>query len=316
MDSASCPLCNSRDSSILFEVKTAHSTFYIVQCRQCNLARTFPFPGDDILNIHNKAQYYGRRESKFVPIFQNIRGRLSKSRARKYLSMIPTSIQRPKVLDIGCSEGRLLSSFLEYGCDCYGIEHTSYPERRFLNRDRIQYFYGDLENLDLEERSFDIIILWHVLEHMDNPKAVIGRAHGLLAPDGILVLAVPNFSSVEARYFKGLWFHLDIPWHKFHFSEKSLNYLIKNRHLQIIQKSTFCLEQGVYGINQSILNYMGWPRNEMYEAMKGNILKGRELNLVAQSIISAFLLLPCVFILLITSIMKKGSVLKIVLKKS
>jgi len=316
MDSASCPLCKSGDSITLFEVQTEQRSFCIVQCRQCNLTRTTPFPDDDMLDTHNKPQYYGRHDSKFIPFFQNIRDRLSKRRARTYLSLIADSIKKPKILDIGCAEGRLLNSFLEYGCDCYGVEHPSYPKQRFINIERIHYFLGNLDDLDLEKNSFNIIILWHVLEHLDHPDEILKQIYDLLASDGIVVVAVPNFSSIEARIFKGAWFHLDIPWHKYHFTEESINYFIKNNNFQVIKKSTFCLEQGVYGVNQSILNFIGWPRNEMYEAIKGSILKGRALNLVAQSIISVFLLLPCVFISLITSMMKKGSVLKIVLKKS
>ncbi len=316
MDSVSCPLCHSQDSRVLFNTKTTHSRFDILQCQECGLARTFPFPNDDILHLHDTIQYYGKKESKFIPIFQNIRDGLSKIRARKYLSMIPTSIQRPKVLDIGCAEGRLLSSFLEYGCDCYGIEHPLYPKQRFLNSNRIQYFVDDLELLDLEERSFNIIILWHVLEHLDNPYAIISRVYDLLASDGFLVLAVPNLSSIESRVFRQSWFHLDIPWHKYHFTKRSLRYLLEKNHFEIIDMTTFCIEQGVYGLLQSILNSIGWPRNELYEAMKGYILKGRPLYLIIQLIISAFLIVPCAIIYVITSIIQKGSVLKLVLRRS
>jgi SAM-dependent methyltransferase len=315
MDSVSCPLCHNQASSILINTETAHSKFHVIQCRQCTLARTFPIPDDDIIHIHDRIQYYGKNESKFIPIFQNIRDRLSKKRAKKYLSMIPNSIKRPKILDIGCAEGRLLNSFLKYGCDCYGVEHPSYPKRRFLNSNRIQYFVGDLEFLDLEERSFNIIILWHVLEHLNNPDSVVSRVYDLLAPDGILVLAVPNFSSIEAIIFKQLWFHLDIPWHKYHFTKRSLRYLTEKNHFEIIKSTTFCFEQGVYGILQSILNSMGWPRNELYEAIKGNISNNRILTLIIQSLISLFILIPCFIISFLTSISGKGSILGLVLKK-
>jgi SAM-dependent methyltransferase len=251
MGSSVCPLCQSKESKILFETETIHSRFDILQCQECDLARTFPFPSDDILRIHDTVQYYGKKENKFIPILQNIRDWLSKIRAKRYLSMIPISIQKPKVLDIGCAEGRLLKSFLEYDCDCYGVEHPLYPKQRFLNSDRIQYFLGDLESLDLKEGSFDIIILWHVLEHLDHPDDVIKWVYDLLASEGILVLAVPYFSSFEAKVFKESWFHLDIPWHRYHFTERSLRYLIKKYHFKMIYRTTICLEQGVYGLLQT-----------------------------------------------------------------
>jgi len=315
MDSESCPLCHHEDSTVLFKSETANSKFFVIQCRQCNLARTSPFPDDDTLHIHNKVQYYGKKKNKFLPIFQNIRDRLSKIRARTYLSMISESIKRPKILDIGCAEGRLLQSFLAYGCDCYGVEHPSYPQKRFLNPDRIKYFVGNLDFLDLEERSFDIIILWHVLEHMDNPNNVISRVYDLLAPDGIFVLAVPNFSGIEAKIFKQLWFHLDIPWHKYHFTKSSLQYLTEKNHFEIIKSTTFCIEQGVYGLLQSVLNAAGWPKNELYEAMKGNFNYGRTLSLIAQIFIGISILIPCFLISFLISATENGSVLKLILIK-
>lgn len=316
MDSALCPLCHCKDLRILFRAETVHSIFCIIQCRQCNLARTYPFPDDDVLHVHDTFCYYGKNESKFIPVLQYIRDRLSKIRARRYLSMISTSIQSPRILDIGCADGRLLNSFLEYGCDCYGVEHLFYPKNRFLNSDRIKYFVGDLESLDLKERSFDIIILWHVLEHMDNPDAVINRVFDLLSPNGLFVLAVPNFSGMDAKIFKQLWFHLNIPWHKYHFTEKFLHCLVEKNSFQIVKSTTFCLEQGIYGIIQSILNFMRWPKNELYEAMKGIFLRGRLLPLLFQSIIAVILLMPCTLICLIASMRQEGSVLKLILRKN
>lgn len=315
MDSGSCPLCHSQDSTVLFDAETEHSKFYIVQCGQCNLVRTLPFPNDNVLNIHSKSQYYGEKESKFLPVLQVIRDRLSKIRAKKYLSMLKESVKRPRILDIGCAEGRLLNSFLEYECECYGVEHPSYPKKRFLNPDKIKYLVGDLESLDLKKRSFDIIILWHVLEHMDNPDAVISRVYDLLAPNGILILAVPNFSSIEAKAFKHFWFHLDVPWHKYHFTKKSLHYLIGKNHFEEIKSTTFCIEQGVYGLLQSGLNKVGWPKNELYEALKGNFHFNSALSLIIQISFGISILAPCFMISFLTSGMGNGSVLSLMLRK-
>lgn len=315
MDFGSCPLCHSQDSTVLFDAETKHLKFFIVQCRKCNLARTFPVPDDDILNIHSKSQYYGEKESKFIPVLQRIRERLSKIRARKYLSMLPGSINRPRILDIGCAEGRLLSSFLEYHCECYGVEHPSYPGKRFLNPDKIKYLVGDLESLDLEDGSFHIIILWHVLEHVDKPDEVIKKVYDLLALDGIFILAVPNFSSLEAKVFRHSWFHLDIPWHKYHFTKKSLRYLTEKNNFQEIKSTTFCIEQSVYGLLQSVLNIMGWPRNELYEAMKGSFRLNRALLLFLQSVIGVSILVPCFMFSFLTSITGDESVLSLILQK-
>ena len=314
-DFGPCPLCHGSKTKVLFSTKTSLSEFHLVQCRVCELTRTFPLPSDEVLRVHDIYSYYGRDVHKFNPCVQKIRNLIMRMRAKRYLSLIPDSTQTPKILDVGCAEGRLLKSFLEYGCQCWGIEHPSYPAQRFFDSDRIVYLQGDLHAINLPEGEFDLIFLWHALEHMDNPQLIMSRLHKLLAPKGAIIMAVPNFSSVEARRFKQFCFHLDIPWHKYHFNERSIRYLIIKNNLKIIRKSTICFEQGPYGLLQSIFNAMGWPKDEFYEALKGNFKYRRAIHLLIHFFIGVFLLIPVFFVSLFTSIGVRGPVLKLILKK-
>ncbi len=314
-DFGPCPVCHESKTKVLFSTKTSFSGFHLVRCKICGLTRTFPLPSDESLRVHNIHSYYGRDVSKFNRLVQRIRNLSMRMRARYYLSFIPDSIQTRKILDIGCAEGRLLRSFLEHDCECWGIEHPSYPAQRFLNKDRIVYLQGDLRAINLPEGAFDLIFLWHTLEHMDDPQLIMSRLYKLLAPNGAMIMAIPNFSSMEARRFKQFWFHLDIPWHKYHFNERSIRYLIGKNHLRVIRTSTLCFEQGPYGLLQSILNAMGWPKNEFYEALKGNLTYGRSIHLIIQFFIGIFLLIPVSSVSILTSNKGRGSVLKLILEK-
>jgi 2-polyprenyl-3-methyl-5-hydroxy-6-metoxy-1,4-benzoquinol methylase len=314
-DFGPCPLCNGSKMKLLFSSLIDFSEFHLVQCKTCKLTRTFPFSGDEVLRVHDIHSYYGKDVNKFNPRVQKLRNLIMRMRAKHYLSLIPDSVQPPKILDVGCAEGRLLQSFREYGCRCWGIEHRSYPAQRFLDSERIVYLQGDLHAMNLPEGAFDLIFLWHTLEHMGNPQLVMSRLHTLLAPRGTIIVAVPNFSSMEARKFKQYWFHLDIPWHKYHFNEKSIRYLITKTHYRIIKMSTLCFEQGPYGLLQSTLNAMGWPKNEFYEALKGNLTHRRSIHIIIQLFIGLFLLVPVFFISLLTSYGGRGPVLKLILKK-
>ncbi len=310
-----CPLCKNKGSRDLFSTVYNQSTYSVRQCMKCGLVRTVPL-NDVTQDIYDDKQYYGSGNNKFMPILQNIRNRLSRIRAKKYFSMIPKSVRKPRILDIGCAEGRLLKSFLDCGCDCYGIEHSSYPVERFLDSNRITYLVGDIDTLELEPASFDMIIMWHVLEHVDHPDRVISIVHGLLKPGGTFIMAVPNFSCTEARIFKKHWFHLDVPWHKFHFTERSIEYLLYKKRFKIKDKNYFCLEQGPFGLLQSILNWMGWPRNELYEVMKGGFFSRRILRLFVQSCMAISILLPCMVVSWLRSKLKDGQVFKLTLKNN
>jgi len=310
-----CPLCHGSKKKVLFSIKTPLSEFRLVQCEICELTRTFPLPSDEVLRVHDIHSYYGRDVNKFNPCVQKIRNLIMRMRAKHYLSFISNSIQTPRILDVGCAEGSLLKSFLEYGCQCWGIEYPSYPVQRFLDSDRIVYLQGDLHTINLPELAFDLIFLWHALEHMDNPQLIMSRLHKLLSPKGAIIVAVPNFSSMEARRFKQFWFHLDIPWHKYHFNDKSIRYLITKSHLRVIRTSTLCFEQGPYGLLQSILNAMGWPKNEFYEALKGNLAYRRSIHVIIQFFIGVFLLIPVFSVSFLTSKRGRGPVIKLFLKK-
>jgi len=281
----------------------------------CGLTRTFPLPSDKDLRLHDISSYYGKDEQKFNPHVQKIRSLLMGMRARYYLSSLSDVVESPRILDIGCAEGRLLEAFIEYGCQCWGIEHPAYPAKRFLNPEVVIYLQGELKDLELPEGTFDLIFLWHVLEHMDDPPSVMGQLFHLLSPEGAIILSVPNFSSLEARRFKQYWFHLDIPWHKYHFDEKSIGYVTQKNNLRITKMSTLCFEQGPYGLLQSILNAMGWPKNEFYEALKGNLIRRRFIHLFIQSVIGVILLVPVFSVSLFTSLMRRGPVLKLLLRR-
>lgn len=313
--SVTCPLCHAKRIKRLFPVRTTSSDFYIVQCTRCGLAQTSPLPTDDDLNRHDTSLYYGTTSNKFLPIIQKVREKLMNMRVQYYLSLIPRSDKRPKILDVGCAEGRLLKAFSDSGCECFGIEHPAYPTKRFIDRDRITYLRNDLGSIQLEKGSFDLIFLWHVLEHMDDPNIVLRSLTGLLSPRGLLILSVPNFACSEAHYFKESWFHLDVPWHKYHFNMDSLKYVSDKNNLRIIRVGTFCIEQSIYGLVQSILNKMGWPKNELYEVLKGNPSKRITLRMLAQIYICASLLIPSSFVSFFMAIIGRGSVIKMVLKK-
>ena len=310
-----CPLCHGSKVQKRFPAQEPFSKYSLVQCSGCALGYTFPFPEDKPSSSGLFKSYYGTGPNKFAPLLQGIRTRLMRMRAKRYLQLISKSVQQPKILDVGCAEGRLLKVFLDYDCKCWGIEHHSYPSHRFMEPERITYLKGGPEASHLPGRSFDLIFLWHTLEHMDDPNGIIHQIGGLLAPSGAIILAVPNISSMEAQRFKEFWFHVDIPWHRYHFNEESIRYLLAKHNLRITDIRSFCLEQGPYGLLQSILNAMGLPRNEFYEFLKGRRDYSRSLHIIFQMFLAATLLIPALMASFMTSLEKKGSVLKMIIRK-
>ncbi len=128
------------------------------------------------------------------------------------------------LLDIGCGTGHFLEICKNNGWKVTGIE----PEKKARDKANLliknKVFNSDkLKNLPKE--SFDIITLWHVLEHLPNLEEQVKLIHSLLKTNGTLIIAVPNYNSFDAKHYKSNWAALDVPRHLWHFNKKSIDLL-------------------------------------------------------------------------------------------
>jgi SAM-dependent methyltransferase len=133
----------------------------------------------------------------------------------------------------------------------------------------IRVHVGDLLEIDLPERSYDVITIWHVFEHVRQPAETIGKIRSLLKPGGRLIIAVPNAESVQAKRYGLHWFHHDPPRHLFGFGPLSLKMLLTENGFDIEKISTYSLEQNPFGEIQSRLNARGVARDRLYNQLKG-----------------------------------------------
>ncbi|WP_246516163.1 class I SAM-dependent methyltransferase [Aequorivita echinoideorum] len=130
------------------------------------------------------------------------------------------------LLDIGAGTGDFLYGAEEKGWKIHGVE----PNKRASDVARQKGI--NLENsLDkFNNQTFDVITLWHVLEHLPNLDDSINRINGLLKKDGTLIIAVPNYKSFDAKYYKEYWAAYDVPRHFWHFSKKSIEKIFCNEY--------------------------------------------------------------------------------------
>jgi SAM-dependent methyltransferase len=131
-----------------------------------------------------------------------------------------------RLLDFGCGGGAFLKRMHEQGWQVTGVDASPDAVRRVREHLGLRALVGSLPNRGLEGAEFDVITLWHSLEHVHDPLTVLREALRLLAPAGKLVVAVPNIESRPFHWFGPSWFGLDLPRHLTHFSPHTLKEML------------------------------------------------------------------------------------------
>ncbi|CAG0971212.1 putative S-adenosylmethionine-dependent methyltransferase/MSMEI_2290 [Myxococcaceae bacterium] len=254
-----CPVCGGAWARPRFAIEGFASR--LVECTDCGLGRLDPLPSEADLDAHYPDAYYGDPGRKFRGPVEGI-VRILGTRHIRFLSRGV----RPggRLLDVGCGRGVLLSELAERGFEVHGVERSKAAAEGADPRAEIR-IVSRLADAEYRDSFFDAIVIWHVLEHLREPVETVREIHRILAPGGKLVVAVPNFSSLQAKRAGAAWFHLDLPRHVFHFPLAALRRLLVESGFSIESEHHFSLRQNPFGEVQSRSNRRSdLPRNGLY----------------------------------------------------
>jgi 2-polyprenyl-3-methyl-5-hydroxy-6-metoxy-1,4-benzoquinol methylase len=267
------PCTHSRDSQVsLFPAQDYISGdfFQVQRCKLCSLVRTVPGIDRGNAERYYPHEYYSDAH-RFIPPVERL---LSRRRAYWATRIHRANGGRPgRVLDVGCGRGQLLDQLRRRGWEVLGTELTDDAASFARQTLHLDVRVGELLKLDLEQRSFDAVVLWHVLEHVPDPARLIREVGQLVTPGGLLVLSVPNFGSFEARLWRGRWFHLDVPRHLSHFTVGTLTALLAAEHFEPQRVLYFSPEYDYFSFIQSALNGLGLQQNLLYEVFRSRQAK-------------------------------------------
>ena len=254
-----CPVCDARVATPRFEVEGCSAP--VVVCTECGLGRFDPMPGpDEVLGFYPD-EYYGQAGTKFHRLVELL-VRIAASRQIAFASR--DLAEGARVLDVGCGRGVLLGPLADRGFEVHGVELREEAVAGIDPRAHVR-IAGHLADAGYEEDSFDQVVIWHVLEHLADPRGTLAEAKRILRPGGRIVVAVPNLSSLQARWAGAAWFHLDAPRHLTHFSRESLERLLRVLGFEPISEHHFSLRQNPFGWIQSAQNFSrSLPRNGLY----------------------------------------------------
>lgn len=261
MKHVNCNICEADKTKFCFTAKDRNSSekilFYLVKCTECGLIYLNPRPDEEEILKFYPPWYHARAENNVAEIEKSeIWGIPWREAMAKKAEPILKYKTNGRILDIGCGDGSLLKYLKEKGWEAYGLDFQEASARYARENLKLNVSTGRVEEIAFPEESFDIIILFHVLEHLDDPSNVLKKVKTLLKKDGYLLIEVPNIESFESRLFRSKWVGISAPLHLYHFSRKSLKSMLEKCGYETIEVE-FIPEQTKYvaGFSES-LRYM------------------------------------------------------------
>jgi 2-polyprenyl-3-methyl-5-hydroxy-6-metoxy-1,4-benzoquinol methylase len=281
---STCPVCHNRLVPYVRQVTDTVTgrQFDVLKCDACGVGVTNPFP--EQLKQHY-AGYYGSRH-----------GITEKLCLRRRIALVTKMMGKGegrRLLDVGCGEGSFLEAACELGWQVTGTEINPEPARSMgLNV---------FETLDecAKHGPFACVTLWHSLEHMADPRAVIAKIRGLVADDGIILIAVPDFEGLQSKAFRQSWLHLDVPRHLYHFTPTSIDRMLNQSEFVPVAHWHQEFEYDLIGWWQSALNRLLPTPNVLFDFLSRKKVRGTLLDRIVSGIsmpLFSFISLPLVWL--------------------
>ncbi|HPB25456.1 MAG TPA: methyltransferase domain-containing protein [Bacteroidales bacterium] len=233
-----CPLCGNNDLEKHLETEDyflTHERFTIVKCPHCGLQFVNPRPSTDEIAKYYKSENYISHSTQQKGWLDKIYARVRKKNHQKKFKLISKYKQAGAILDIGCATGEFLDFFQKKGWKTCGVEPNE-DARKFAAATYNLDVSDEAGLAQLKEKTFDVISMWHVMEHVHDVNERAAQLYRLLKYDGIAVIALPNPNSKDAALYKNFWAGYDLPRHLFHFTAKTIEKLFDKHGFRLVEK--------------------------------------------------------------------------------
>jgi 2-polyprenyl-3-methyl-5-hydroxy-6-metoxy-1,4-benzoquinol methylase len=231
-----CPVCGSEIFEPFISGKDYFLTgekFEIVKCKGCGFRFTNPRPkAEELGKYYESAEYISHSDTKkgiFAAVYQQVR----KYTLSRKLLLISKFQPKGEILDIGCATGQFLNYMSEHGWKTTGIEPDEKTRAKAISEYGLHIFPEEKLN-SFSKSSFDVITMWHVLEHVADLKGRMEQLKNLLKPQGTLIIAVPNCDAYDAKKYGKFWAGYDLPRHLYHFTKSDIKLLVEKYGFTIV----------------------------------------------------------------------------------
>lgn len=229
-----CPVCNCEHFTHYMTCKdhlVSHENFKISKCSNCHFLFTNPRPHPANLGSYYKSDEYISHTDKSNNLTNTLYKLARTFTLNQKLNMINSLVAERTILDFGCGTGDFLSTCKRGSWKVHGFEPNS-TARSIAEQKLEESIHHDLEEIR-HLRDISIITLWHVLEHISDLNETLDVLVSTICKKGQILIAVPNHESLDAKIYQQFWAAYDVPRHLYHFSQSTIEKLLKNHGLKI-----------------------------------------------------------------------------------
>ena len=231
-----CPSCDSSNIKphiSCIDYTMSEEKFTIVSCETCDFKFTSPRPEDEKLGNYYKSDNYISHTNNKIGIFNKLYHFARKISINIKLRLIKAEASGKKILDIGSGTGEFLKASESLGYNGIGIEPSKIARKKARKNYNLN-ISKDTSLNQFETSEFDVITMWHVLEHVTDLNNTIKGLHKIIKKDGKLIIGVPNHNSYDAKFYGKYWAAWDVPIHLWHFTKKSMEEIMKKHDFKLV----------------------------------------------------------------------------------
>lgn len=267
-----CLLCSGTELRVLPGYEKDH----LVACKSCAFTFSARHPTSEELD-----KVYGSYQRDFV------RTEMTLQKMRETARRLKDASQARRVIDVGCGDGEFLRCFGELGCEVFGSEYGAEAEEVCRRKGITMLVGGVMPSMPVgyPEAGFDLAIFTEVIEHVQNPREVLGNLWQLLRPGGLLYVTTPNFASLERRMIGPQWGMIAYPEHLSYYSPDTLDYALRMAGFERISLSSE---------NVSLFRIVQYLNRRKSTAQGGGRLDAESMSAVAQKAVQGNVVLRLV----------------------
>lgn len=233
-----CPICNKEEFKNFMVVKdnsVSKESFVIVQCENCGFKFTNPRPDEENIGKYYESEDYVSHSNKSTNLTNTAYKLVRNYTIKQKVDLINRLSEKGKILDYGCGTGNFLEACQKNGWLVNGFEPNKLAREQAQQLLDIDITSDSATLNQLPDHNFEIITMWHVLEHVHTLNTTFKNLIQLLKPEGKIIIAVPNADSHDAALYKENWAAYDVPRHLYHFTQATMKRFLKKHKVELLE---------------------------------------------------------------------------------